>query len=132
VSDNLALIAFVRARLGEEERLAHAAGGDLWWTPGDLPGEIHGGSGVIAFSVKTERYDTHIARQDPARTLRRVAASRVIVDEYAEVAGLDIDAAAADYPSGRAVGLGFAVRQMAAQYASHDDYRARWMPRFAQ
>jgi hypothetical protein len=130
VSDNTDLIAFVRARLDEEARLARDAGGDVWWTPKDLPGEVHGRSGVIAFSLKSERYDAHIARQDPADTLRRVAASRVVVDEYAQIAELDTDTAAYDHTSVRAIGLGFAVRQMAAQYPSHADYRARWMPRF--
>ncbi|WP_033230488.1 DUF6221 family protein, partial [Streptomyces graminis] len=57
---------------------------------------------------------------------------RVLVGEYVEVAGLDTDRPAQDFRSGRAVGLGFAVRQLAAEYAAHPDYQARWLPRFIQ
>lgn len=129
---NADLVAFVRARLDEEERLAHEAGGASWHTPAEVPGEVHDGLGAIAFSVRTRGYDQHIARQDPARTVRRVVANRVLVDQYAPVAALDADIPALDYASGHAVGLGFAVRQMATEYADHPDYRASWLPRFSQ
>ncbi|MEU3185379.1 DUF6221 family protein [Streptomyces sp. NPDC006923] len=129
-NDQATMVAFVRARLYEEEQIAKAAGGDTWWSPPDLPGEVHDELGGIAFAVKTRGYDTHIARQNPASTLRRIEASRVVLDEYAAVAELDTDTPAHDYPSGRAVGLGFAVRNMAAEYADHPDYRASWLPRF--
>jgi hypothetical protein len=56
----------------------------------------------------------------------------VLLGEYVEVAELDTDRPAQDFRSGRAVGLGFAVRQLAAEYAGHPDYQARWLPRFIQ
>jgi hypothetical protein len=124
------MVAFVRARLDEEEGLARAAGSATWQSPPDRPGEVHDGTGGIAFSPKTEGFDDHIARQDPVRTLRRVMADKVLLDEYAAVAGLDADSPAPDFPSGRAVGLGFAVRQLAAEYSDHADYTASWLPRF--
>lgn len=77
-------------------------------------------------------FDQHIAFQDPARTMRRIETSRVLLNEYAEVAGLDTDRPDQDFRSGRAVGLGFAVRQLAAEHAGHPGYRARWLPRFIQ
>ncbi|MEV7683931.1 DUF6221 family protein [Streptomyces sp. NPDC088341] len=130
MTDNACLVAFVRARLDEEERIAREAGGDTWRCPPELPGEVHDRAGGISFSVRTSGYDLHIARQDPSRTLRRVEMSRVLLDEYADVAGMDTDRPAHDFPSGRAVGLGFAVRQIAAEHARHPDYRAKWLPRF--
>ncbi|MFE2038634.1 DUF6221 family protein [Streptomyces scopuliridis] len=130
--ENAGLVAFVRECLDEETRIAKAAGGDSWRCPPGLPGEVHDPTGGIAFSVRTLRYDQHIVRQDPARTLRRIEGSRVLLDEYAEVAGLDTDRPAYDFPSGRAVGLGFAVRQMAAEDAGRLGYRAKWLPRFAR
>lgn len=130
MTDNSEMIAFVLARLAEEERVAQAAGGDSWRCPADVPGEVHDRTGGIAFSVRDRGFDQHIALQDPARTLRRVETSRVLLDEYAEIADLDADRPAADFPSGRAVGLGFAVRQMAAEYASHPGYQVKWLPRF--
>ncbi|MFF3754017.1 DUF6221 family protein [Streptomyces sp. NPDC002018] len=129
---NDALVAFVRARLDEEERIAAEAGGDNWRCPPELPGEIHDRAGGIAFSVRTRGYDQHIARQDPAYTLRRIETNRVLLDEYTEVAPLDIDRPAHDFASGRAVGLGFVVRQMAAEHAGHPDYQVKWLPRFAR
>ncbi|MFI5756884.1 DUF6221 family protein [Streptomyces sp. NPDC051569] len=126
------MVAFVRARLDEEDRIARAAGGDSWRTPPDLPGEVHDRVGGIAFSVRMRGYEHHIARQDPSRTLRRIETNRVIVDEYAEVAALDTDSPAEDRPSGRAVGLGFAVRQMAAEHADHPEYKASWLPRYSR
>ncbi|WP_066943501.1 DUF6221 family protein [Streptomyces lushanensis] len=128
---NADLVAFVRARLDEEERIAREAGAESWRCPPELPGEVHDRTGGIAFSVRTRGYDQHIARQDPAYTLRRIETSRVLLDEYTEVAALDTDRPAYDFASGRAVGLGFVVRQMAAEHAGHPDYQVKWLPRFA-
>ncbi|GAA1189742.1 hypothetical protein GCM10009654_54050 [Streptomyces hebeiensis] len=128
---NVDLLAFVRARLTEEEDIAKEAGGDTWRCPMDQPGEVHDRAGGIAFVVRTHGYDQHMARQDPASTLRRVDTNRVLLDEYEEVADLDTDRPASDFASGRAVGLGFAVRQLAAEYAGHPDYQVRWLPRFS-
>ncbi|MER5501157.1 MULTISPECIES: DUF6221 family protein [unclassified Streptomyces] len=132
MTDNAEMIDFVRARLAEEERIAQGAGGDSWRCPADVPGEVHDRSGGIAFSVRNLGFDQHIALQDPARTLRRIETSRVLLNEYAEVADLDTDRPEHDFRSGRAVGLGFAVRQLAAEHAGHPEYRARWLPRFIQ
>ncbi|MFC9427069.1 DUF6221 family protein [Streptomyces sp. NPDC059255] len=128
---NAGLMAFVRARLDEEERIARDAGGDAWRCPPEQPGEIHDRTGSIAFSLRTHGYDRHIARQDPACTLRRVETSRVLLDEYAEVAALDVDRPGDSFADGRAVGLGFVVRQMAAEHAHHRDYQVKWLPRFS-
>ncbi|GGJ74658.1 hypothetical protein GCM10011583_02620 [Streptomyces camponoticapitis] len=131
-ADNTNMLAFVRARLDEEEQVARAAGGESWRCPPEAPGEVHDRSGGISFSVRTQGYDRHIALQDPARTLRRIETSRVLLGEYAEIAHLDVDRPQHDFPSGRAVGMGFVVRQMAAEYAGHPEYQAKWLPRFMQ
>ncbi|MFB7555913.1 DUF6221 family protein [Streptomyces brevispora] len=132
MADNSYLVAFVRARLDEEEEVARAAGGEGWRCPAEVPGEIHDRTGAIAFSLRTLGYNHHIARQDPARTLQRIETSRVLLDEYAEVAELDTDRPDRDFASGRAFGLGFVVRQMAAEQAGHPDYQVKWLPRFTQ
>ncbi|MFE7469365.1 DUF6221 family protein [Streptomyces sp. NPDC057499] len=132
MTENADMIDFVRARLAEEERIALEAGGDSWRCPDGVPGEIHDRSGSIAFTLRNLGFDQHIALQDPARTLRRIETSRVLLNEYAEVADLDTDRPEPDFRSGRAVGLGFAVRQLAAEHAAHPGYRARWLPRFIQ
>jgi len=134
MTDNSDLVAFVRARLDEEEDLARAAGGEAWRCPAETPGEIHDRSGAIAFTLRTHGhdYDRHIVRQDPARTLQRIETNRVLLDEYAEVAALDVDRPQRDFASGRAFGLGFVVRQLAAESAGHPDYQVKWLPRFTQ
>ncbi|MDF9874079.1 hypothetical protein OKW18_006217 [Streptomyces pratensis] len=131
MAENLDLLAFVRARLAEEEDIAREAGGDGWRTPAEAPGEVHDRTSGIAFVVRSRGYDRHIAFQDPARSLRRIETTRVLLDEYEEISALDTDRPAQDFASGRAVGLGFVVRQMAAEYAGHLDYRVRWLPRFS-
>ncbi|MFF2329819.1 MULTISPECIES: DUF6221 family protein [unclassified Streptomyces] len=130
MTDNSDMIEFVRARLAEEEQIALAAGGDSWRCPDGVAGEVHDRSGAIAFTLRDRGFDQHLAFQDPARTRRRIETSRVLLDEYAEIAGLDTDRPEHDFSSGRAVGLGFAVRQLAAEHAGHPDYRAKWLPRF--
>lgn len=132
MTDNSDLVAFVRARLDEEEQTAREAGGEGWRCPAEVPGEIHDRGGAIAFTLRTHGYDHHIARQDPARTLQRIETNRVLLDEYTEVAALDTDRPQRDFASGRAFGLGFAVRQMAAEHAGHPDYQVKWLPRFIQ
>ncbi|MFC9941657.1 DUF6221 family protein [Streptomyces pratensis] len=131
MADNSDLLAFVRARLAEEEEIAREAGGDGWRTPAEAPGEVHDRTSGIAFVVRSRGYDRHIAFQDPARTLRRIETTRVLLDEYEEIAALDTDRPAQDFASGRAVGLGFVVRQMAAEHAGHPGYRVKWLPRFS-
>ncbi|GAA2918944.1 MULTISPECIES: DUF6221 family protein [Streptomycetaceae] len=131
MADNSDLLAFVRARLAEEEQIAQGAGGDGWRCPAEAPGEVHDRTSGIAFVVRSRGYDRHIALQDPARTLRRIETSRVLLDEYEEIASRDTDRPDQDFASGRAVGLGFVVRQMAGEHAGHPDYRVKWLPRFS-
>lgn len=132
MADNSEMLAFVRARLADEEQIARAAGGEVWRCPAEVPGEVHDRTSGVAFVVRTRGYDRHIALQDPAYTLRRIETSRVLLDEYEEVAHRDTDRPEQDFASGRAVGLGFVVRQMAAEHAGHADYRVKWLPRFSQ
>ncbi|MEU1280787.1 DUF6221 family protein [Streptomyces sp. NPDC005805] len=130
MAGNADMVAFIQARLAEEEQIARDAGGESWRCPADVPGEVHDRTSGIAFTVRGAGYDRHIALQDPARTLARIETSRVLMGEYVEVAHLDTDRPAADFDSGRAVGLGFAVRQLAAEWAGHPGYQAKWLPRF--
>ncbi|WP_405803926.1 DUF6221 family protein [Streptomyces sp. NBC_00210] len=130
MAGNADMVAFVEARLAEEEQVAWNAGGASWRCPADVPGEVHDRTSGVAFTVRGAGYDRHIALQDPARTLARIETNRVLLGEYVEVADRDGDRPDDDFASGRAVGLGFAVRQLAAEYAWHPGYKAKWLPRF--
>jgi hypothetical protein len=67
----------------------------------------------------------HIARWDPARVLAECEAKRQIIEEYTTtvIDGDSVDRLALG--SYRA-GLSFALRVLAAAYASHKDYREEW------
>ncbi|WP_351235122.1 DUF6221 family protein [Streptomyces sp. NPDC002133] len=130
MAGNAEMVVFVEERLAEEEKVARHAGGDSWRCPAGTPGEVHDRTSGIAFTVRDASYDRHIALQDPSRTLARIRTYRVLLSEYAEVWDKDTDRPHDDFASGRAVGLGFAVRQLAAEFAGHPDYTAKWLPRY--
>lgn len=122
------LIAFVRARLDEDEAAAMAASDGPWtaWRgrPGlglrqlehavTLPGQAAGSLAPIATASWLDA--EHIARHDPARVLREVAAARGILAEYERRAG------GGGY--GYQAGLGFVIEQMARAWSDHPGYEA--------
>jgi len=124
------LAAFITARLDEDEALASRAaktptanGPDAEWNPG------------LPFDVISE----HIARHDPARVLREVAAKRAIAADHAaghapnigphkgrpccrSCGALDDDPYLAEpWPCDT-------IRALAAMWSDHGDYRAEWAP----
>lgn len=85
------MMAELRARLDADERLAHEATGRIWRVdneeyPEQIRDENH--TSVVAYVGGEARvFDStadalHIARHDPARVLRQVAAHRAILDEH--------------------------------------------------
>ncbi|MFJ9214213.1 DUF6221 family protein [Streptomyces sp. NPDC102264] len=132
---NVDLVAFVRARLDEDEQTARAATAGPWTTMGQRvldsspPSDRLGIGMAVGHAAASADYNetaVHIARQDPAATLRRIARDRAILNAYEEVADMDTDDAKHEYAYGRAVGLGYAVRQMAAEHDGHPDYKPSW------
>lgn len=133
------LIAFMKARLDEDEAIATAAaqfgtdgfsGRPQWinqygmvvdatdsdWAIVDLGGTAVSGEPVYA----------HIARHDPARTLREVAADRALLAEYDELAnGLS----AYMYMAGALEGI---IRYRVTVWSDHPDYRDEWRPSAAE
>lgn len=81
------LVAFIAARLAEDEATAVAASAGPWVDAlGDVrePNVAEGQPGNwVANAGVTDR--AHIARHDPARVLREVAAKRRILDLYEEL-----------------------------------------------
>jgi hypothetical protein len=148
VSDDL--VAFLLARLDEDEQTA-AAASDGPWTPWRTGGALHGlgdlqhavtlpgqGPGAKASIVTASWLDAeHIARHDPARVLAEVAAKRAIVKlvfQYeAKIDGEwgcchdaeEIEAGLCPEidPSGIQ-----ALRLLGAPYAGHEGYRPEWAP----
>lgn len=129
------LIAFLDARLDEDERDARYATPGPWHIPENDPlaycVDSPDGSGRICrFGDRVRSDDVrnslHIVRHDPARILREVEADRRLLAAYAEVAHMDIPDPEPEFAYGRAVGLGEAVRLRAANWSDHPDYQPEW------
>ncbi|WP_329139322.1 DUF6221 family protein [Streptomyces sp. NBC_01476] len=125
------LVVFLRARLDEEDRLAAACvTADGSWQARD--GDLVTDDGT-RFSLG-EALAGHVARHDPAQTIRGVAARRSLL-VLRESIQLRMDQAAAG-DDGAAYSLAraelrvvhFALRLDAATYSAHPDYRRGWAP----
>lgn len=131
------LVAFLRARLAEDEAAARAATPGPWvagTTSGLLVddgvyGQGDGGSLEFACDVREASWDwkqgnvAHIARHDPARVLAEVEAVRELL--RVAVAAADF---APTFTTGFAARLEGVLRRFAVAYAAHPDYRIEWVP----
>jgi len=112
------LIAFLRARLDEDEKTAHRAHGDLFSVLGQV--EYYDGA--------AEMDEQHITRHNPKRVLAEVEAKRQVLIEHQPwrprwCSTCDVPG---DY-QGREHGC-TTVRLLALPYADHPDYRDAWRP----
>jgi hypothetical protein len=79
------LTVFIRARLGEDEAIAEAAGLTGCWIAEEpaIGVVLVGGEPLIEGHIVG--LTAHIARHDPARVMREVAAKRAILAEHRQV-----------------------------------------------
>jgi hypothetical protein len=117
------LIAFLRARLDEDEQAARTAAGNraAWAIDVSPSGSWYVSPGRDSDDigdVQQQEHAMHIARWDPARVLAEVEARRRMVDELAALDGDPVN--------------GLAITRMmhllALPYAEHPDYRKEWRP----
>lgn len=135
------LVAFLRAQLDDDERVARSATSGPWsWVdPGGKVKSALVGPGypyqtvvpAAGGDVYPSVHDAeHIARHDPARVLAEVDAKRRIVDWLAEDAAFDMPAAKAQAASREEWYLvtvaRTTIKMLALPYAAHPDYRAEW------
>lgn len=122
---------FLKARLDEDERIAHAFSSDPTpLTPEDIA--------IYAPNLGIEAR-THFARHDPARVLRQVEAGRRLIEE-SEAAYASLrkgpDPSKSWTAGNRAMSaavvrneaMRVALRIAALAYADHPDYRPEWKP----
>lgn len=115
------IVAFITARLDEDELAALAAPGPQWDGGDGYLGVVDGQD--LVWGNHTEGYidaeaSTHIARHDPARVLRDVEAKRSMLGHLeAEVADDETDVAAR-----------WLLGHLAAPYSDHPDFREEWRP----
>lgn len=144
MTDVDALVAFIRARLAEDDRIAHRAGNELWihyrsveGPPNDVETLIvndrHVDVGFAEDDPLRPAEALHIGRHSPAHALREVEAKRRHLARYNEVEQLLTDCP--DHPSAvrnellsvrRAYRL--ALQDDAAIWSDHPDYLAEWAP----
>ncbi|MEU0160199.1 DUF6221 family protein [Streptomyces sp. NPDC006261] len=141
-----ALAAFVKAQLDDDAQAARAASWDEWdsahWTAhhrekcdGRWVIVDHADEGVTEVTphaADDAGVARHIARQDPARTLRGVVAARAVLDLYEE-AGDRMDRAMSDgdtvaYQEARIEQrtLRKVLLREAAVHEAHPDYLEEW------
>jgi Family of unknown function (DUF6221) len=127
------LTAFLRKMLDEDATAAQAAClfGTGNWTQADpvrYPGLIDSDTGTVVYDEGSPTSDqaAHIARCNPERVLREVAAKRRILADYEMWrAHADSEPRGVQSVSGAAAGaLLPAVRHLAAAYSDHPDYPA--------
>jgi hypothetical protein len=134
------LVAFLRDRYAEEERIAKAATGGPWSVDSESYAEsIDGPNGVTVVgggrwggeaSVFASTEDAlHIAAWDPARVLAEVEAKRAIVAEYEQAdrySRVTWGQSSAD--QSRARTLGKVAALLALPYTDHPEYQEAWRP----
>jgi hypothetical protein len=128
------LAAFIEARLAEDEAMAMAAAADVnrlagranWTSEARMVTDAEDPDWAIADLspfIDDECLARHIARHDPARVLREVAAKRAIVADHAP------SEVAPDACRRCKGGMAFpcrTIRHLAAAWSDHGDYRAEW------
>jgi hypothetical protein len=116
------LVAFVTARLDEDEAVATAAGRMPWDTA--VGGAIFVATALARYvaSVEREADRQHIARHDPARVLADIAAKRRLV-RSAQILLEDEGTG----PSAYCLALEI-LDAVARPHADHEDYRPEWRP----
>ena len=144
------VITFLNARLDEDEAAAMAATGTAWaweatgdkdnsWAAGHvesedgcpLSGEIEHGQGIVidgvCESINGNLADAaHIARHDPARALREVAFKRAMLSMFLDAFGNRLNMTIYGAVGGFTMNGDWVLRQMAAVYSDHPDYRQEW------
>jgi hypothetical protein len=134
------LLAFLRARLDEDEAAARAAPPGPWRIkygtphaplhPGYRPGALLDARDMELVSDKYGEVGPqheHFARHDPSRVLRDVEAKRRILDTYEEARELAReDSSLGAEMLSRSEGLWYVVHDLASVSSDHPDYREEW------
>ncbi|MFD3999866.1 DUF6221 family protein [Streptomyces rubiginosohelvolus] len=147
-----ALVAFVKARLDDDERVACAARDDVGeaeWIGSQESGHPwryqhqgvwgeHDGlcseAPPVAETASRPVQD-HIARHDPARTLREIEAKRQLLDEHQDVndgsCGTCVDGKWGYPTHGGSSPQSYpcrTLRLLALPYSGHPEYKEAWRP----
>lgn len=118
------ILDFLHARIDEDEAIAKAIHTDPTWVYDDTSGVggivYETGDGAWIADKVGPVNGAHITRQDPARTLREVAAKRAIIDILTHRPKWVTPQDPVPLPTLTA------LQHMASVYAEHPDYRQEW------
>jgi hypothetical protein len=117
------LVAFLRARLDEDERIARLNTRRINPRRGEwalVGNEVRDDANVLVVRHTWPNEGEHIARWDPARVLAEVEARRRILEEWGKQSDDDDQYA---YLAGPII-----PQLLALPYADHPDYREEWRP----
>lgn len=133
----MTIVEFLEARLAEDEAVATKAIGRfpdsaMWayegeevFAGGDSAWYVTCDSEGITPAVD-EEIGPHIARHDPARVLREVAAKRNILTEYVNENWVQAQGHRTAWTEGGQAARETAVRLFASVYSDHPDYQSEW------
>ncbi|MGH3222260.1 MAG: DUF6221 family protein [Streptosporangiaceae bacterium] len=130
----MTIAEFLAARLDEDEAAAKACQAPSPWKAADQEWDhwiITDATGdVVIYDEGTPSLEeaAHIARHDPARVLRDVAADRKLLAAYAHALTADFGITGEPYDAGWAEALELAVKIRAARFGDHPDYQKQWAP----
>lgn len=119
------IVAFVKARLDEDERFARLTHSGEWTF--DQLGQLLVNQGQTISKIANlgvDSFGRHIARHDPARVLREVEAKRRILGEYERFAA-ERRRAMNGWDTAEISPI---VAALAAVWSGHPDYKAKWRP----
>jgi len=132
------LTEFLSARIDEDARIAqgipdHSEPWDgRWMADGDRALRTYNGW-VLATSGASEftpGLTAHIARHDPARVLREVAAKRRLIERYERAVAVpeSVSSFVRGQDSGYREACLDAIQDATTVYSDHPDYRQEWAP----
>ena len=121
-------VTFLSVRLDEDAGAARRAARHMG-SPDWRQGETGDGRDMVAMGEHEvgldSRIGAHIARHDPARTLREIEAKRAILGRCVQQAAKEHDNAMEE---DRTWVLWPVLFDLAAVYSDHPDYRQEWKP----
>ncbi|BDQ19744.1 DUF6221 family protein [Rhodococcus qingshengii] len=129
----MGIVEFLEARIAEDEAVARGVASDGEWTSGSTYGmfvSIEARSWTVVSGEWERRDANHIARHDPARVLREVAAKRAVITQsreaneyYAHMSG---NGRIASMAAGNVNACAAMLKALASVYDDHPDFSEEW------
>jgi len=115
------IVAFLRARLDEDQAVAQSATPGPWVRDAlDVVPEGEHSGHTVAEECHGDADADHISRHDPAHVLADIASKRLIIDVVPPPPGAEVPDTGSAWD--------YILRLLTLPYATHPDYREEWRP----